>query len=435
LLVRAKDGYAGHRRADEIIRLARDNRRIILTEFESKEILAAYGIPVVTAFPAATESEALAVAEKIGYPVALKLHSETITHKSEVGGVCLNLRDADEVRGAWKKIHRAVAGQVGEKHFLGVTVERMVIAEGFELILGSSVDPQFGPVLLFGAGGRWVEAMQDRAIGLPPLTSTLARRLMEQTRIYSGLKAIRGRAPIDLNAVEHTLVRFSQLVAEQRWIKEIDVNPLFVSADQIVALDARVILQDPSVTEDRLPALAIRPYPLHYATTCALNDGTPIELRSIRPEDEPMMVNFHETLSDQSVYYRYFSAMSLTQRTNHARLARLCFIDYDREVALVAVHDGAASGEPEIIGVGRLCKAHGKNEAEFAVVVSDCWQRRGLGTRLLRRLVEIGREEHLARITGTVLTENHGMCRVCEHAGFKLRARAGEPEIQATIAL
>jgi acetyltransferase len=435
LLDHTKDGNTPHQRADEIIRLARENRRVILTEYESKEILAVYGIPIVTAFPAATESEALAMAAKIGYPVALKLHSETITHKSEVGGVCLNLRDADDVRKAWKKIRRAVADRVGEDHFLGVTVERMITAEGFELILGSSIDAQFGPVILFGAGGRWVEVLQDRAIGLPPLTSTLARRLMEQTRIYSALKGVRGRPPIDLNALEQTLVRFSQIVAEQRWIKEIDVNPLFVSADQIVALDARVILQDPSLAEERLPTLAIRPYPSHYATACTLTDGTPIVLRSIRPEDEPMMVKFHETLSDQSVYYRYFSAMSLTQRTSHARLARLCFIDYDREVALVAVHDDTASGQPEVIGVGRLCKAHGKNEAEFAVVVSDRWQRRGLGTLLLRKLVEIGREEHLARIRGTVLTENHGMCRVCEHAGFKLRSRVGEPEIEATIAL
>jgi acetyltransferase len=222
-------------------------------------------------------------------------------------------------------------------------------------------------------------------------------------------------------------------VAEQRWIKEIDINPLFVSAGQIVALDARVILHDASLTEDQLPALAIRPYPQQYTTACKLADGTSILIRPIRPEDEPMMVKFHETLSDQSVYYRYFTAMSLTQRTVHARLARLCFIDYDREIALVALHDDPASGQAGILGVGRLCKAHGVDEAEFAVVVSDSWQRRGLGTLLLKKLVEVGRAERVARITGTVLAENQPMRRVCERVGFTVRRHAGEQEFEATI--
>jgi acetyltransferase len=309
----------------------------------------------------------------------------------------------------------------------------MITEQGYELILGSSVDAQFGPVLLFGAGGRAVEVMQDRAIGLPPLTSTLARRLMEQTKIYAALKGIRGQPGIDQTALEHTLVRFSQLVAEQRWIKEVDVNPLFVSPRQIVALDARIILHDPRLAEEQLPTLAIRPYPQQYTTSRTLAGGNVVLIRAIRPEDEPMMVKFHETLSDQSVYYRYFTAMSLKQRTGHARLARLCFIDYDREIALVAVHDDPVTGQSEIIGVGRLCKAHGKNEAEFAVVVSDRWQRRGLGTILLRQLVEIGRAEHFARITGTVLAENHAMRRVCERVGFKLRHRPDDPEYEATI--
>ena len=429
----AKAGPAMHLRADALIRAARQHRRVILTQSESKAILAAYDIPVVTALPAKSETEAAAVATGIGFPVVVKLHSETITHKREVGGVCLNLRDAAAVRQAWRSIRRAVMEKAGESHFLGVTVERMIVAEGYELILGSSVDPQFGPVLLFGAGGRAVEVVPDRAIGLPPLTSTLARRLMEQTRIYAALKGIRGEAPIDLLALEHTLVRFSQLVAEQRWIKEIDVNPLFVAPGQIIALDARIILHEPTMPEERLPALAIRPYPQHFTMSLKLADGTPVVIRAIRPEDEPMMVRFHETLSDQSVYYRYFTAMSLKQRRCHARLARLCFIDYDREIAMVAAHIDSRTGATEILGVGRLCKSHARNEAEFAVVVSDRWQRRGLGTLLLKRLVEIGRAEHLSRISGTVLAENQSMRRVCERVGFKLRHRPNEPEFEATI--
>ncbi len=435
LLETAKVGAGLQRRAEAIIGAAQRSSRVILTQHESKKILAAYGIPVVEAFPALTEGEAVSLATKTGFPVAMKLHSETITHKSDIGGVRLDLRDAREVRDAWRAIKRSVAEKVGEHHFLGVTIERMVPAGGIELILGSSVDPQFGPVLLFGAGGRWVEIMQDRAIGLPPLTSTLARQLMAQTRVYAALKGGRGQPPVDMQALEKVLIRFSQLVAEQRRIKESDINPLLVSGDQIVALDARMILHDAQVTDEKLPALAIRPYPQHYAISGTLAEGTSVLIRSIRPEDEPMLAAFHQTLSDQSVYYRYFAPLTLQQRTNHARLARLCFIDYDREVALVAVHDDRFTGRTEIIGVGRLCKAHGKNEAEFAVVVSDRWQRQGLGTLLLRKLVEIGREEKLACINGMVLAENQAMRRLCERLGFRLRAHAGQPELEASLRL
>ena len=419
--------------AQTIINRARQSGRTLLTEHESKEILAAYGIPVVEVFPATAEDEVAALAMKVGFPVAIKLHSETITHKAEVGGVRLNVRDVAEAREAWRSIRRAVAEKFGEQHFRGVTVGRMIPSGGLELILGSSVDPQFGPVILFGAGGRLVEAIQDRAIGLPPLTTTLARRMMQRTRIFAAFTDRHGRLTLNLAALEEILVRFSQLVAELSWIKEMDVNPLFVSADQIVALDARIVLHDPTTRETGLPRLVIRPYPQRYATSCTLADGTAVLLRSIRPEDEPLMVRFHATLSDQSVYFRYFNHLSLQQRTEHARLARICFIDYDREVGLVAVHDDVRSGGPAILGVARLCKAHGKSEAEFAVVVSDHWQKRGVGTMLLRKLLEIGRDESLKRIHGTILGDNIGMRRLCERVGFKIRQRAGESECEATI--
>jgi acetyltransferase len=423
-----------HLSADQIIRDAQQRNRAILTAHESKELLAAYGIPIVGAFPATSEAEAVALALKIGFPVAIKLHSETITHKREVGGVRLNVRHVDEVHDAWRAIRRSVAERAGEHHFLGVTVERMIGAEGYELILGSSVDPQFGPVILFGAGGSRVEAIRDSALGLPPLTSTLARRLMEQTRIFAALKSDQSM-PVDVAALEHVLVRFSQMVAEQKRVKEIDVNPLLVSGGDIVALDARVILHDASVPEDKLPRLAIRPYPQHYTAQCTLRDGTPILLRAIRPEDEPLMVDFHETLSDQSVYFRYFTALSVQQRTNHARLARLCFIDYDREVALVAVHDDRLTGTSRIVGVGRLCKEHGRNEAEFAVVISDRWQRRGVGSLLLRKLVEVGREERLLRLHGPILADNVAMRALCERVGFHVRRNTNDPELEASIRL
>ncbi|MEY4940849.1 MAG: hypothetical protein RIQ93_2584, partial [Verrucomicrobiota bacterium] len=424
----------GPAEVQQIISHARQHQRVILTEYESKAILAAYGIPVVEAWPVFSEDAAVAAATKIGFPVALKLHSETITHKSEVGGVRLNIRDAAEARAAWHAIRRAVTDKVGEHHFLGVTVERMLLSEGIELILGSSLDAQFGPVLLFGAGGRWVEVTRDRAVGLPPLTSTLARNLMKQTRIYPALKGGRGQAAVKMGALEGVLVRFSQLVAEQRWIKEIDINPLFVGAERMAALDARIILHDAS-PEAQLPAVAIRPYPSRYTTSATLADGTPIAIRSIRAEDEPLLQRFHHTLSDQSVYQRYLTVFPLEQRMAHRRLARLCFIYYDREVALVAIHQDSPTDEPELIAVARLHKAHGQNEAELAVVVADRWQRRGVGSRLLAQLVVIAREEKLVRVTGVFLAENAGMRRLCEHAGFKIRRRPGEQICEVTMVL
>lgn len=404
-------------RAEGILNAARREKRLLLTQHESKRVLAAYGLPVVEAIVATDEEQAVANANRIGFPVAVKLHSQTITHKATVGGVVLNVRRDLEVRDAWRAIKRAVAEKAGGHHFLGVTVERMETTPGLELILGSSIDPQFGPVLLFGTGGRLVEVVRDTALGLPPLTSTLARRLMEQTRVHRSLVAHAARGSVDLGALEQIVVRFSQLVVEQPRIKEIEINPLLAAADRVVALDARIVLHDAELADGQLPRPAIRPYPQAYVTSCMLRDGTRLQLRPIRAEDEPLMVRFHRQLSDRSVYYRYFTAVSLAQRTDHTRLARLCFVDYDREIALVAVRE-AAPAAPEIVGIGRLCRVHGKNEAEFAVLVVDRWQRRGLGTQLLRNLVQIGRQENLQRITGMMLADNVEMRRTCERVGF-----------------
>ena len=311
--------------AATIIERARETREL-LTETESKDLLAAYGIPVVSTKLAATADEAVALASGMGFPVVLKLNSVTITHKTDVGGVQLNLFSEAAIRAAFLSIHDSVSKKAGPEHFQGVSVQPMVPADGYELILGSSVDPQFGPVLLFGAGGQLVEVFRDRALGLPPLNTTLARRMMEQTRIYAALKGIRGRPPVDLSGLEQILVRFSQLVVEQRWIREIDINPLFASADRLVALDARVTVYAKGTDPDQLPRPAIRPYPSQYERRAVLQDGREIAIRPIRPEDEPELVKFHESLSDRSVYLRYFHWMKLEQRVDHERLTRMCFI-------------------------------------------------------------------------------------------------------------
>ena len=413
-------GEIDREKASAIISDVRKSGRTILTEFESKRLLAAYGIPTVETHIATTESDAVKQAARLGFPVVLKLHSETITHKTDVGGIQLNLRTASAVRQAWKAIETSVAKKVGKEHFLGVTVQPMIKLEGYEVIVGSSIDPQFGPVLLFGTGGQLVEVYKDRALGLPPLNATLARRMMERTKIYTALKGVRGRKATNIAALEQLLVRFSQLVVEQPWIAEIDINPLLVSSERIFALDGRVVLHDPKTPEDKLPHSAIRPYPNQYATPWRMKNKAPTMIRPIKPEDEPAMVKFHETLSEESVYNRYFAALKLTQRIAHERMTRICFNDYDREIALVAELKLAKGEDKRILGVGRLSKQHATNEAEFAVLVSDEWHGQGLGTELLRRLIEIGRVEKLTRITGQVLAENHAMHHICRKVGFKV---------------
>ncbi|HIK31753.1 MAG TPA: bifunctional acetate--CoA ligase family protein/GNAT family N-acetyltransferase [Oscillatoriales cyanobacterium M59_W2019_021] len=411
------DGETRCDRVEHILATARASGRTLLTEFESKQVLGAYGIPTVTTEIATNEDAAVGHADVIGYPVVLKLHSETITHKTDVGGVRLNLKDAEAVREAF----RGIADAVPSADFLGVTVQPMLHLEGYELILGSSLDTQFGPVLLFGTGGQLVEVFKDRSLALPPLTSTLARRMMEQTKIYTALKGVRGRDPVDLAQLERILVRFSQLVVEQRWIKEIDINPLLVSSTQLIALDARVVLHPPETDLDTVPRPAIRPYPLQYVSSWTLSDGTPVTIRPIRPEDEPLIVKFHETLSEESVYLRYFHLMKLQARVAHDRLVRICFIDYDREMALVAEYQDPQTGEMEILGVCRGSKQHGTNEAEFAMLVNDRWQGRGLGTELLKRLLEVGRDENLDRMTADILPENRAMQHVCQKLGFQIQ--------------
>jgi acetyltransferase len=253
---------------------------------------------------------------------------------------------------------------------------------------------------------------------LPPLTSTLARRMMERTKVYEALKGIRGRDPVDLDALERILVRFSFLVAEQRWIKEIDINPLLASSEQILALDARVVLHDPDTRESDLPRLAIRPYPLQYIEHWNLEDGTFVNIRPIRPEDEPLIAKFHEGLSEHSVYMRYFHALKLSQRVAHERLTRICHIDYDREMVLVAVK---RDPDREIVGVGRLSKLYGSDDAEFAILIKDDYQGLGLGTELLKRLLKVAEDEQdISCVIAYMLPENMGMRRIAEKLGFRL---------------
>ena len=404
--------------AQKLLQQVLSRGRGLLTESESKQLLQLYGIPTVPTHVATNEQDAAAKAAALGYPVVLKLHSETITHKTDVGGVRLNLMDEKAVRVAYREIGQAVTRSAGKEAFQGVTVQPMVRTDGYELILGSSLDPVFGPILLFGSGGQLVEVYRDRALGLPPLNSTLAERLMEQTKIHRALQGVRGRPPVDLAALRRVLVAFSQMVLELPRIAEIDINPLIASPEKVLALDARVVLVDPKIADPALPKPAIRPYPLQYVSQWKMKNGVTVTIRPIRPEDEPAMVKFHGLLSDETVYLRYFHMAKLDTRVAHERLLRKCFIDYEREMALVAELPGAdGDATPAIIAVGRLSRLPFSGEAELAVVVADAYQHYGLGGELISRLIKIARVEGVAKIVAEFHSENSAIRHLAGHGG------------------
>ena len=404
--------------AREILDHAVASGRTLLSELESKTILKLYEIPTVPTVFAKTEDEAATEADRTGYPVVLKLHSEQVTHKTDVGGVRLNLAKAEQVREAYRAIADSVTTKFGAAAFLGVTVQPMIRFEGYELILGSSVDPQFGPVLLFGSGGQLVEVYRDRALGLPPLNSTLAKRIMEQTKVFQALKGVRGRKPVDEAALERVLVRFSELVVDQPRIRELDINPLLASPEGLLALDARIVLFGREVADRNLPRPAIRPYPIEYVSRWTMRDGHQAIIRPICAEDEPRMVEFHKSLSDASVYLRFFQAQKLESRVAHERLIRRCFLDYDREMALVVERPNAHSGASELLGVGRLVRQGDGSEAELGLLVTDRWQGCGVGTELLTRLIEIAQHEGIERIRAEMLSENHAMLALAKRFHF-----------------
>ncbi len=401
--------------ATKIIDHARGLGRTLLTEYESKQLLKAYGIPTVETQIAINQEEARAIALQMGYPVVLKLHSETITHKTDVGGVKLNLTTEEAVISAFEEIKSRVSHQ----DFLGVTVQRMIDLNGYELILGSSDDPQFGSVLLFGAGGELVEIFKDQALALPPLNTTLARRLIERTKIFTALQGFRGKKPVDIKKLEQILVLFSQLVIEQPFIKEIDINPLLVNENQLISLDGRVLLYPPNTKLEDIPTSAIRPYPIQYIRHHTLKNGDEFTIRPIRPEDEPKIVNFCTELSEQTVYFRFFHSISRQSLISHERLARICFIDYDQEIALVACDE-----KEDIKAIARLSRVHGKlDSGEIGLLVKDNYQKQGLGTLLMKSMINIAQKEGMSYLMADMLIKNHAMQNLCRQLGFELEAQ------------
>jgi acetyltransferase len=397
-------------RVRALFRRARAEGRTLLTEAEAKEVLAAYGIPVASAIACRTADEAVAAAVRTGFPVVLKLLSSALSHKSDVGGVQLKLADEAAVRAAFERIRAGVDRAGKPEAFEGVTVQPMITERGHELIVGSSVDRQFGPVILFGAGGVLVEVFQDRALALPPLNRTLARRLMERTKVYQALQGVRGQGPVSLDELETLLVRFSRLLTDFLEIQEVDMNPVLATPRRVLALDARVVLAPPDAPR---PRLAIRPYPNQYSAPYRLRDGREVLVRPIGPEDEPLIIALHAGHSEHTIRMRFFS---LVKTLSHDSLIRLCHLDYEREMALVAVlEDGQG---PHILGVSRYYLQPETGDAEFALVVGDAYQRQGLGRHLLGRLIAVAKERGIRRLVGQVLAENGPMLALARKLGF-----------------
>jgi len=408
---------------DAIIADVSAEGRTLLTEYESKKVLAAYGIPITDTELATTPDEAVAAAEDIGYPVVAKLLSRTVTHKTDVGGVILNLRDPDAVREAFEQIRDSVTEKAGAEHFEGVTIQPMINWSGYELIVGSSPDPQFGPVLLFGMGGQLVEVFRDRSLALPPLNTNLACRLIKETMIARALRGVRGRKAVDIDVLAALLVRFSELVAEQPRIAEIDINPLLASPERIIALDARVVLHPTSVADADLPRLAIRPYPHEYIHEATTDDGVPFTVRPIRPEDEPAVAAWHASLSDATVRARYGKDRPLSERTAHERLTRICFADYDRQFALVAEVNG--DDGPEIVGVARVARVHATNDRMLTMSVADRWQGRGIGAHLVRGALEVAKGERVDHLLAELAPDNAPMHELLAAEGSSFSDRDG----------
>ena len=390
--------------------------RTILTEEESKRFLANYGIPVIKPYLTNNPDEAINISNSIGYPVVIKIVSPDITHKSDIGGVVTGIYSDGQLRKEYEGLLNRVREKAGQAKITGISVQKMIEKIDYEIILGAKKDRDFGSVILFGMGGTTTEIFKDISIGIPPLNQTLARRLMEETKVHRMIQGYRGRPPADMKNLEQILVSFSNLIVDFPEISEIDINPLAISNGKGYALDARIALEmDTSRYTIPYQHLVITPYPTRYVLPWRLSDGTDVILRPIRPEDEPLEHEMLQTLSEDTLRGRFFQIL---KKISHEMLVRFCNIDYDREMAIIA--EFKESEKKRIIGIGRLIIEPDFKKSEFAVIVHDEFQGKGMGYKLVDMLIGIAQEKGLGEVYGTVLTDNVRMLRVCEGLGFRI---------------
>ena len=411
------------------IEVARSGRSI-LSEVEAKRVLEAYDIPVVKTLVATTPDECVAAAKQIGFPVAIKILSHDITHKSDVGGIALNVRSAPEAANQFAQIIKRVTESAPDAQIVGVAVEAMSRG-GYEVIIGSKRDATFGPALMFGMGGTGVELYRDVAVDFPPLNQALARSMIQSTVVSRLLQGYRGKPPVDMNALEQTLVKFSYLLVDFPEIVEMDANPLQVRPDGLSALDARIVIEPKDVHKIMLPGshLMISMYPSKYQWEYALN-GDKLLLRPIKPEDEPLWSEMIESFSAETAEYRFFGPVP---EITKSLLVRYCHIDYDREIAIAAFAVPKGRKKTSMLGVARLTiETANAEEGEFAIVIRDDYQRKGIGSRLMEALIQAARDRHVREITGDALAANPGMTRFAESLGFDIRP-GDEPTLRKLV--
>ncbi|MFZ2419399.1 MAG: bifunctional acetate--CoA ligase family protein/GNAT family N-acetyltransferase [Smithellaceae bacterium] len=402
-------------RLKELIRMALQEGRTLLTEEESKDFLATYQIPVIMVQVARDSETAVSFAEKAGYPVVIKVVSPDISHKSDVGGVIMGIDSSAALKNAYDKLMQNVKQHAPAAVIKGVAVEKMFTDVDYELILGARKDRDFGTVILFGMGGTTAEFIKDFSIGLPPLNQSLAKMLMQDTRVYKMLQGFRGKPAADFEGLEEILVNFSNLIVDFPEIAEIDINPLAISNGKASALDARIIIDQnyADTCRSTYPHLIIAPYPTKYITPWQLSDGAQVILRPIRPEDEPAEHEMLSSLSEHTLRTRFFS---IFKNISHEWLILFCNIDYDRHMAIVAEIE--KNGKKSMIGVARLIMDQDMKSGELAVLVQDRYQGKHLGSKFVEMLIGIGRERGLENIRADVLTENESMLNVFRRFGF-----------------
>ena len=403
-----------------------------MSEPESIALLGAFRIPSVRNGIARTPNEALVLAASIGFPVAMKIHSPDITHKSDAGGVRLNINSGQAVRGAYRELVEQVQKNRPEAQIDGVTVEKMYRSHhGRELMVGVINDPVFGPIISFGGGGTAVEVLGDSAVALPPLNHQLARELIERTRVAKMLGQFRHMPPADMDALVEVLLRVSTMACELPWLREMDINPLILDEHGVVAVDARIRVDFPRVSADPYHHMAIHPYPANLVTRSQLPDGTDIVVRPIRPEDAEMEQDFIRELSDEAKYFRFMQAL---QELTPEMLVRFTQIDYDHEMAFIATRE--RGGREEELGVARYIINPDRRSCEFALVVSNQWQRKGLAHRLMHHLMEVARTRGLESMDGEVLSNNNKMLELVKALGFQIHNDPDDPGIkQVSMAL
>jgi acetyltransferase len=408
-----------------IIEGAMQEHRKVLTEMESKAVLSAFHIPVARTMVAHSPNEALLIAQQLGFPVAMKVNSPDITHKSDAGGVLLNLNNAHEVRAAYQHIHENVQRNRPNAKMDGISIESMIVKpNGRELMIGLTSDPVFGPVITFGAGGTTVEIMGDRAVALPPLNNFLVRELIQETRIAKMLGAFRNMAPANMDALEDVLLRVSEMACELPLLDEMDINPLILDENGALAADARVVVAYRQPDADRYAHMAIYPYPAQLVSRWQLADGTDITIRPIRPEDADIEKKFVHDLSEESKYFRFMSSM---QELTENMLVRFTQLDYSREMALIAVLE--EQGREIELGVARYAINPDGDSCEFALVIADNMQGKGLGQKLMSSLMEAARAKGLKTIEGEVLSNNHNMLKLMTRIGFSTKSSEEDQSI------